>query len=592
MSETPHRNQRGWRWNGKKRKQSKKYRHRYDNQASPNQDGVQTEGYHAEQGCSRSNRIPNSINPGPSCSNETLPARLNRCSRTTNPSLNRNSLVCSQQRICSDKKSTSPAYRTVGACLTPQFKEGSRNNAGVSSCGSETELSASNSGTSSSSNGKTVKEIPGFYYDPDKKRYFRLVPGHNNFNPLTRESLDKKHAETKRLEMLENNLTNSKPKVGQCKQNLSLCPLQRSLQTGQLTSRQFTRYAQEQAISSLNLRPRKLGNFPDQYFDGESGDISFLQVDRKLRRILMVLSHDSLSRMWQGTITCDGSNPRSMTLSNWKVLNIIGTRNTKITSASWISTDGTDDLQVIYSISGGPMNTVQLMKCPDEEDGRNQITYSYESNHELAWTCAWSNNPLTPGYLSIGSNNKALVVNTVAAEKWKVFSNHSDVLAQVFATTNPLLYNGTRRGEILGCDLRTLTGTRSDITRRLRHKVAVCSIRLLKDENYLVASDMSGQIRLWDLRQCLCVQEYKAHHNTHSYLPICIDSTENILYGVGEDRYTRLWSLKDGHLLRTIPCPRPLTPITPSVVYSQEWRSGARGGLLLGVQRDFYWYSL
>ncbi|XP_022093058.1 DDB1- and CUL4-associated factor 4-like [Acanthaster planci] len=457
------------------------------------------------------------------------------------------------------------------------------------SCGMETGQNASTSGTSASTNNAAVKEIPGFYYDPDKKRYFRLLAGHNNFNPLTRENLDKKNAEKKRLEMLKDNLPNCKP---QNKQNFSLCPLQRRLQNGQLTSRQFTRYAQEQAVSNFNLTPRKLDNFPDRYFDQESGDISFLQVDCNLRNILMVLSDDCLSRMWQGTITCDRSKPRMMTLSNWRVLNIISNRNTKITSASWVSTEDSEDLQVIYSLSGGPMNLIQLMKCPTEEDDHIHITYSYESNHESAWTCAWSPNPLIPGYLSIGSNKKALVVDTISAEKRKVFTNHSDVLAQVFATKNPVLYNGTRRGEILGCDLRSVTETRSDINLRLRQKVAVCSVRLLKDENYLVASDMSGQVKLWDLRQCLCVQEYKEHHNRHSYLPICLDSTENILYGVGQDRYTRLWSLKEGRLLRTIPCPTPPSPINPAVVYSQQWHNGAPGGLLLGVQRDLYWYPL
>ena len=64
----------------------------------------------------------------------------------------------------------------------------------------------------------------------------------------------------------------------------------------------------------------------------------------------------------------------------------------------------------------------------------------------------------------------------------------------MFLIQKPVLYNGTRRGEILGCDLRSLTQTRSDITLRMRHKVAVCSVRLLKDENYMVASDMSGQV--------------------------------------------------------------------------------------------------
>lgn len=45
-------------------------------------------------------------------------------------------------------------------------------------------------------------ELPGFYFDPEKNRYFRLLPGHNNCNPLTREQLQEKEREKRRHEML------------------------------------------------------------------------------------------------------------------------------------------------------------------------------------------------------------------------------------------------------------------------------------------------------------------------------------------------------------------------------------------------------
>lgn len=45
-------------------------------------------------------------------------------------------------------------------------------------------------------------ELPGFYFDPEKNRYFRLLPGHNNCNPLTKEGLHKKEEENKRSALL------------------------------------------------------------------------------------------------------------------------------------------------------------------------------------------------------------------------------------------------------------------------------------------------------------------------------------------------------------------------------------------------------
>ena len=48
-----------------------------------------------------------------------------------------------------------------------------------------------------------TKDLPGYYFDPEKNRYFRLLPGHNNCNPLTRESIQQKEMEHKRLQLLE-----------------------------------------------------------------------------------------------------------------------------------------------------------------------------------------------------------------------------------------------------------------------------------------------------------------------------------------------------------------------------------------------------
>uniref|UniRef100_A0AAY4BML6 Uncharacterized protein n=1 Tax=Denticeps clupeoides TaxID=299321 RepID=A0AAY4BML6_9TELE len=45
-------------------------------------------------------------------------------------------------------------------------------------------------------------DLPGFYFDPEKNRYFRLLPGHNNCNPLTREQLRAAEQERRRAALL------------------------------------------------------------------------------------------------------------------------------------------------------------------------------------------------------------------------------------------------------------------------------------------------------------------------------------------------------------------------------------------------------
>lgn len=64
-------------------------------------------------------------------------------------------------------------------------------------------------------------------------------------------------------------------------------------------------------------------------------------------------------------------------------------------------------------------------------------------------------------------------------------------------------------------------------------------------------------------------------------------------FPVGQDCYTRIWSLQDAHLLRTIPSPYPSSKdAIPSVVYSSRL-GGSRGvpGLLMAVKQDLYHFS-
>lgn len=65
-----------------------------------------------------------------------------------------------------------------------------------------------------------------------------------------------------------------------------------------------------------------------------------------------------------------------------------------------------------------------------------------------------------------------------------------------------------------------------------------------------------------------------------------------LLSSAGQDCYTRLWSLRDGRLLRTIPSPHPAAnDLIPSVVFSSKL-GGRRGlpGLLMAVKHDLYYF--
>uniref|UniRef100_A0A4W2ES71 DDB1 and CUL4 associated factor 4 n=1 Tax=Bos indicus x Bos taurus TaxID=30522 RepID=A0A4W2ES71_BOBOX len=270
--------------------------------------------------------------------------------------------------------------------------------------------------TSSTAGSSSVPDLPGYYFDPEKKRYFRLLPGHNNCNPLTKESIRQKEMERKRLRLLE-----EEEQQGKADTN---------------SDRLFT-------VNDVKVGGSKYG---------------------------------------------------------------------------------------IISLHG--------LKTP---------TFRVHMHENLYFT-----------------NRKA-----------------------------PLLFNGCRSGEIFAIDLRCQNQGKGWKATCLFHDSAVTSVQILQEEQCLMASDMAGTIKLWDLRTTKCIRQYEGHVNEYAHLPLHVHEEEGIMVAVGQDCYTRIWSLHDGQLLRTIPSPYPTSKADiPSVAFSSRL-GGARGapGLLMAVRQDLYCFS-
>ncbi|CAJ0963100.1 unnamed protein product, partial [Ranitomeya imitator] len=92
-----------------------------------------------------------------------------------------------------------------------------------------------------------ITHLPGFYYDSEKNRYFRLLPGHNNCNPLTTEGIVKRVMEMKRLKHLEEDKNRKKSSRLGCNASLLL----RKQQIGLLPS---TTYCRQRHLTTASGR--------------------------------------------------------------------------------------------------------------------------------------------------------------------------------------------------------------------------------------------------------------------------------------------------------------------------------------------------
>lgn len=269
--------------------------------------------------------------------------------------------------------------------------------------------------------------------------------------------------------------------------------------------------------------------------------------------------------------------------------------NRKVNSVCWASVTHSDS-HVLLCLVGIPQTTGCVSLLPASlfsNSNPDQPGMLCSFKISTAWSCAWSLNPQADKTFSTGLSRRVIVTDAVTGRR-QTFSTGSDVLAQQFTLRAPVLFNGCRSGEIFSLDLRRRGHGRAHSWKasRFYHDSAITAVRLLQDENYLLASDMLGKIKLWDVRVRRMVRQYDGHHNEYAYLPLHVCEEEGLLLAVGQDCYTRLWGLRDGHLLRTIPSPHPAgKDFIPNVVFSSQL-GGRRGlpGLLMAVSHNLYYY--
>ncbi|XP_078419412.1 WD repeat domain 21 [Cetorhinus maximus] len=451
------------------------------------------------------------------------------------------------------------------------------------------ELSEQNSSaaesTSSASKSTDVPELPGFYYDQKKDRYFRLLPGHNNCNPLTWEAIKQRDMEEKRLKMLEEDA-----KTGRvARMGMDFTMLLQKRHFGLMNSASYLRLAQELKVSGM--RRNKL----EVHSADSSSKSSFKMIlaDTNCERIFAVKNDETGYKY--GILNLDGHKKESRLISVDMCDNLYFTHR-KGTSICWASLSGRDS-HVLLCLSGHAdiPGCISLLPASIFRNSNSEDHLSMQCNFRSStvWSCAWCFNPQADKCFSTGLLYCVFVTDAVTGQK-QTFSTNSSVLAQQFARRVPVLYNGCRSGEIFSIDIRQrMTKGLSWRGTTISHNSAVTSIRLLQDENYLIAADMIGKIKLWDLRIARCIKQYEGHHNEYAYLPIHVHEEEGILLAVGQDCYTRIWSLRDGCLLRTIPSPYSASNDSiPNIAFSSQL--GGRGGvpgLLMAVRHDLYHFS-
>ncbi|KAB2002243.1 hypothetical protein ES319_D11G053300v1 [Gossypium barbadense] len=226
---------------------------------------------------------------------------------------------------------------------------------------------------------------------------------------------------------------------------------------------------------------------------------------------------------------------------------------------------------------GGFVYILNLLEPVDFTSRLDRRLHAVATFNHTIWTADYSFNT---AQAAIGTDIGVALVNVErGATKW-VCRSKSDVLAVQFDQTGNIVLCGLRNGAIVTVDVREnqermfsrltklkipySSSGRSSQKRWFEikglispsHTIHMPSsisslVSLQSYDQYFLASSMDGSMKLYDHRLTKrgAVQSYGGHVNSHTRIQLGVDQSERFVMSGGEDCYLRLWSIKSGKML-------------------------------------------
>ncbi|XP_002120115.2 DDB1- and CUL4-associated factor 4-like [Ciona intestinalis] len=393
-------------------------------------------------------------------------------------------------------------------------------------------------------------EIPGFYFDREKNRYYRLLPGHNNHNPLTKENLPKQSTSLQKTE---------KPKPV-CK-NDGLAELIKRREIQNITNAKFYMQARENQLcksekQSTSTRIKITAYKPYSGFIQSRNPESLFCISN-FRSIIHVFDkkHKKFEATKQKEIYC----------------------GEQLLSYSQIST------RLIATFSVG-LNLSNVMLFCD-----NRI-FSLFRVKQTPWSSAWCGYPGEEYRISYSMDEKLVMVpNTIYKRQGlpdgKTTKLSARITAQHFSRSCKLHFNGLLNGSIICKDWSAGMKTVFSFKPPGKTNQKVTDVQMLSDGRRCIArySSTTDSTKLWDLRwansplleyYCCDVTSVRSLKKFH------ISSDERILaVDYGKSDSSSLFNISDGRLLA---CYKGMV----SPLYSDCWPMLDGNPGTLGVERN------
>lgn len=476
------------------------------------------------------------------------------------------------------------------------------------------------------------KALRGFYFDPDKNRYFPIkgpIPGSKRASASSYAHDSLGNEPNKKLRVP----TACRKKQG----NASVLLRNRELH-GKLFVSNKRRCNFEHEYQKLQASCPMVWKYPSTSFITDSALEQLygnVQTNRGLERtdLLTVGSMKGSLRLyevgnveqsstygfkstplhsWPPVIKSEAGCYSSLG-SIWSSAESCATFSSSISHIQRIgkhSLDPADDVSLLQNalvttlgsgMCGGTVNMLNVSEPLDFNSGAPCIhrrTSRLVSCDCTIWTADCNPNGTKA---VIGTNMGAALIDLETGNLSWVYRTKSDIFSQQHDRTGNVVLCGLRNGSIVAVDVRQklpvyyTPSARRHVPSIIPHKrptrqklqvwrnlnclgdvsmsSAVCSlIKLESDDQYFLGSSMDGSIKLFDQRLLDrgAVQSYEGHVNTHTQLKLAVNPSETLVMSGGEDCFMRIWSVKSGELLFE-------ENVTDSVIKTICWPCIGRG---------------
>ncbi|KAI9014706.1 WD40-repeat-containing domain protein [Gaertneriomyces semiglobifer] len=147
----------------------------------------------------------------------------------------------------------------------------------------------------------------------------------------------------------------------------------------------------------------------------------------------------------------------------------------------------------------------------------------------------------------------------------------TDILAQCWNSTATVMFSGTRSGVIHHWDVREKAFRQVDVN-SMRHPSSICCLQTW--DQRIMSAAMDGSMYLWDLRNSSQpVMSLQGQVNSHTSLKFCMNDDKSIVFSGGQDGWVRAWGLRTGEMVLQRPSDSELrTQGGGDIVVS--WREG------------------